>query len=415
MFTYSIEGVLTSPGSTGYAELVEKSYRDRVRPLCMCQNPGIPMYIARFETSFIVKRMPDSGEQHAPTCEAYETPAGLSGRGEVEGSAIQEEEGGTTNVKLAFSLSFNGTAESPTEKMEHSSATAPGTKLTLRGFLHYLWEESGLSHWVPGMTGKRSWPVIRKYLLIAADLKETKRSPLSDLLYIPEFYNPAKASEIDGRKISKLSPIMGPGNAGMKKMVLIGEIDTLPEQARYGYSMRLKHLPGFPFVLSDELFKSFDKLFGLTKSLYTANPQGHLLTIATFTVDGNGVPEIQEIAIMLTNEQWIPVENAYDIKVVDDLIKEQRSFHKELRYNLAADKPIACATVTDVFGPPVALYLDLGNLVSKWASTESLRELMESSNMMSWVFDPRLPQPPFPPKHERGVNAALVSGTALNA
>src|SRR3954462_12875358 len=84
--------------------LVEAHIR-RERPLCLCRQPPIEMYIAKGGDKSFVNRMPNTGADHDPACESYEPPAELSGLGEVRGAAIQENvDDGTTVLKLAFSL-----------------------------------------------------------------------------------------------------------------------------------------------------------------------------------------------------------------------------------------------------------------------------------------------------------------------
>src|SRR3546814_10419832 len=58
---------------------------------------------------------------------------------------------------------------------ESDSVRTDGAKLTLRGTLHYLWEQAGFNRWAPAMSGKRSWGVIRKYILQAAADKTADR------------------------------------------------------------------------------------------------------------------------------------------------------------------------------------------------------------------------------------------------
>ena len=65
-------------------------HASKKRPICHCRNPGIEMYIAKIEDHYIVKRMPETGGLHSPTCDSYEPPAELSGLGEVLGTAIKE-------------------------------------------------------------------------------------------------------------------------------------------------------------------------------------------------------------------------------------------------------------------------------------------------------------------------------------
>ena len=52
-------------------------------PRCLCRpdGNGIEMYEARLMNGYIVKRMPNTGSQHATACPSYELPADLSGLG----------------------------------------------------------------------------------------------------------------------------------------------------------------------------------------------------------------------------------------------------------------------------------------------------------------------------------------------
>jgi hypothetical protein len=411
MARYKIGEIETSPDSPDFLGLVERAYKDRLRPLCLCREPGIPMYIAHFEQGFLIKRMPDSGEEHAANCDSFETPAVLSGRGEVDGSAIQEDDAGLVNLKFAFSLRRNAPSDMAKEPTEHSSATASGTRLTLRAFLHYLWDESKLTHWGPEKK-LPSWFHVRKALISAAQEKETKKAPLAEVLYVPEYFDPTRKAEILHRRTVQVSPIMGKGNSGKKMMVLIGEVENF-QQARYGHALNVKHLRDMPFKLSEDLYKNYDKVFKLTMNLWNTVPTGHMMVAATFMMDASGSPDVQELTLMLTNNSWLPLENNYDVQLTDELIECQRSFNKNLRYNLTLDKPIASAILTDVDGDPVPMYLDLGDLVGKWATPDSIKELIETSKLPAWVWDPLHGVPPAMPPKKTASDASMPISTQV--
>ena len=179
----------------------------KLRPLCTCRSAGVPMYVARSGDHYIIKRMPNSGSQHHLDCDSYEPPGELSGLGEVSGSAIQEDiESGLTALKLDFSLSKAGGRKSPVASgIEPESVRTDGAKLTLRGALHYLWDEAGLSRWSPAMAGKRSWFVVRKHLLQAAENKTTKGAALGSLLFIPETFSVDRKDELLQRRTARLA------------------------------------------------------------------------------------------------------------------------------------------------------------------------------------------------------------------
>ena len=92
MTRYSISGTEYVSNGLNFQAALEAAYKSRVRPICLCAEPGLPMYIAHLETTYVIKRMPDSGDSHGPGCESYEAPPGLSGRGEVDGQAIEHDD-----------------------------------------------------------------------------------------------------------------------------------------------------------------------------------------------------------------------------------------------------------------------------------------------------------------------------------
>jgi hypothetical protein len=352
------------------------------------------MYIAHVGDNYYIKRMPNSGVEHAAGCVSYETPAELSGRGEVDGSAIQQGDDGNVTLKFQFSLSKKGDAVEKAAKSEATSATTSGTKLTLRGALHYLWEEAGLSRWVPDLTVVRDWSWVEQQLMVAAESKETKRTPLVSLLYVPETFVEAQKQQIYQRRMARIEPILGAGNSGKKLMMFVAEVDSI-DPGRFGYLLTCKQLPDLKFNVDPTLHKQFEKLFGRLMGLWNYVQNSHLIAIGTFSVDSHGVPEVNELSVMLTTPDWVPIENNYDLQLVQLLTEKQRSFVKVLRYNLPAEKPILCALLTDVRPGPVGMYLFLDDLIAHGPSRDGLVQIMKDSSLpSSWLWEPKTGVPP---------------------
>ena len=170
---YEVGGQRFETTSRGFAEAIADAHAAHRRPRCMCLVEGVDMYVARLGDGFIVKRMPDTGSHHAPDCPSYEPPAEYSGLGQVLGTAITEDPAtGETTLKLDFSMSrIVGRSTLPVAGRAGDSVKTNGTKLSLRGLLHYLWDQAELTRWQPGFAGKRSWATVRKHLLLAAENK----------------------------------------------------------------------------------------------------------------------------------------------------------------------------------------------------------------------------------------------------
>lgn len=374
-------------------------YGTKVRPFCDCRPGGVEMYIARVTGKFAVKRMPNTGPDHAPNCDSYEPPAELSGLGQLMGNAIDENaDEGLTTLKLGFSLTkVAGKAAPSPGTSEKDSVKTDGNKLTLRGTLHYLWEQAGFNRWTPAMEGKRSWPVIRKYLLLAAENKMTKGSALVDRLYVPEPFSADKKAEIAQRRMARMAKAAAPLKETRQLMIVIGEIAEIGT-ARFGFKIRFKHVPDCDFMMNEDIHKRLQKRFATEIELWSSNGDNgvHLMAIATFGVGHTGVPSLEEIALMVVSPGWVPFENQFELMLLGMLNEKKRRYVKGLRYNLASTSPLAAAVLSDTEPQPTALYV-----VPPGASDtyrEELEALIESSKLPSvkWELDSG-EIPSFPP------------------
>lgn len=365
-------------------DLLASIYAEKIRPLCLCRTPGIEMYVAKVGDKYIIKRMPNSGIQHAPACDSFEPPPELSGLGQVVGSAIQENpDEGTVALKLNFSLSKIAGRAAPTPSgKESDSVKTDGNKLTLRSTLHYLWEEAGFNRWAPAMANKRNWYVIRKYLLRAAEDKTTKGASLAEMLYIPETFRVERKDEITQNRIAKMGRIAAPEKGTRHLMLVIGEVKEIA-QARYGHKAVFKHLPDFHFMLNEDLYKRLQKRFDVELSLWDGIEQSHLMMIATFSVGVTGIAAIEEAALMCVSEHWIPIESTYDYLVLNELIREHRRFLKGMRYNLPSSRPLSYAVLSDT-EPPTALYIVPPGIDDDYM--DALADLVDKSELPSWLW-----------------------------
>ncbi|MFM0562200.1 DUF1173 domain-containing protein [Paraburkholderia sediminicola] len=396
MSEFRFDDVIVAGNAGDLQRYLSDAHGEKIRPLCMCTPVGVPMYVAKIGEHYVIKRMPNTGGIHAPDCASYEPPAELSGLGEVKGEAIQENiEDGITTLRLDFSLSKTGGKAAPASSgAAADTVRTDGAKLTLRGTLHYLWEEAGLNRWYPAMEGKRSWYVVRKFLLQAAAGKVSRGEPLGRSLYVPESFSVAHAAGITQRRIAHMAELATSKKA-RKLMIAIGEVKDIAE-SRYGFKIVAKHLPDFPFMLSEDLHRRLQKRFANELALWDSIEESHLVFIATFGLSPTGVASIETLAVMVVSSNWIPFEHAYDKLMLDALTVHKRRFVKGLRYNLAENKPLACAVLADVLPKPVALYVEPPGVEQE--DEDALSALIVESDMPSWIWRageemPELPAP----------------------
>ncbi|MER9851561.1 DUF1173 domain-containing protein, partial [Mesorhizobium sp. M0106] len=315
------------------------------------------MYIARIGDLHLIKRMPLSGGGHDPSCDSYESPYELSGLGALMGSAIQlDPQSGMAALKLDFSLSKTGSRAASAPAGESSaSVTGDPRRMSLRGLLHYLWQEAELTVWTSRWAGKRHWWNVRWHLLEAAGQMTVRGGPLADILFVPEPFRAENRQAIEHRRNAALGMALPPKSGPRKLLVLVGEVKEIMP-ARSGRKLVVRHLPGFPFVIDDALHRRLQARFERELSLWGADSSSHLIVIATFGLNPAGLAVVEEVALMVVSENWIPFETVSEKRLVDALARLREKSVKGLRYDLQTDQPIANALLQDR-QQPTALFV----------------------------------------------------------
>lgn len=355
---YEIGGQRFEIGSRGFADAVADAHAAHQRPRCLCLAEGVEMYVARLGEGYIVKRMPDTGSHHALDCPSYEPPADFSGLGQVLGSAITEDPAtGETTLKLDFPLArMSGRSIMPPAGGKSDSVSSSGTRLSLRGLLHYFWDQAELTRWHPGFAGKRTWATVRRHVLQAAEHMLARGDALRARLYVPEPFSIAEREVINARRLAQWQHAVAVPGKAQHLMLLIGEVKEIVP-ARYGFKAVVKHMPDQAFAIDEQLYQRLGRRFEPELALWGASDDIHMVMIATFGVGRAGVPAIQELCLMPVTRQWLPVADGFEKQLLDRLVGESRSFVKGLRYNLGRGDRIASAVLTDCEGSAPMLFI----------------------------------------------------------
>lgn len=362
---YSINGQTISPEDPRFQDQLAGCYNGSSRPRCLCVPGGVDMYVAKFK-KYVVKRMPGTGERHHPACASYEPASGASGLGEVLGEAIIERSPELVEVRLDFPLTRRlGRPFASGEPGEKTEVTAARKKLGLRGLLHLLWERAGFNRWYPRMEGKRSWAVIRKYLLEAAQEVQTKGTRLDERIFVPEQFRAQDATAIGRRRTAAMSVLLSPSeDVQFKMMVVIGEMKEFTDTP-IGCKIVLKHMADCPLYLESKTAERFRKVFSYEYETW--------LTAKDLQSDPNGRPQFRFVfagliyakrenlfyvdtaTLMMTSENWVPLDYAYEQPLVEDLRKHQRRFYKPLRYESKSGAIFPNFMLLDAAEVPVSL------------------------------------------------------------
>ncbi len=385
MQRFSLADQIISAEDPGVEGLLAAAYTAKQRPTCLCVNGGIAMYIAHVGDRFIIKRMPNTGHMHAPECDSYDPPPELSGLGEVAGSAIQEDLAtGTTTLRLDFTLAKRGGSRPPVSQgTPPDTLRTDGQKLTLRGTLHYLWDQAELSRWSPGMAGKRSWGVVQRRLVAAAQNKIAKGDPLAEILFVPAPWSQEHKDAIERDRRGQLARLHTRDTTGSRMMVVIGELKEFKE-ARFGSRAVIRHLPEMQLQVPSDLMKRIERHFEKELALWKSEDESHMIIVGTFGLDTAGYAQLEAASLMATDANWIPIEHRWDLELVRRLVGERRRFTKGMRYNLAADRPIASAVLSDPSAGPVALYVIPPSATADEVAKVST--LADESDLHSWTW-----------------------------
>ncbi|TAN00294.1 MAG: DUF1173 domain-containing protein [Rhizobiaceae bacterium] len=357
MRRYKLADQVIEEAAANLQDLLADAYRRRIRPLCLCKEGRLPMYIAQIGEQYIVKRMPLSGGGHDPACPSYEPPDELSGLGVLMGSAIQiDPESGISELKVGFSLMKIGSRAAPSLRTNTTDTiVGDAKKLSLRSLLHYLWHQAELTAWTARWASKRHWWNIRWHLIEAAGQMMVKGGTLSEILFIPEPFRATDKSAIEKRRTAALVPALSPKSGPRKLMILVGEVkDFAP--TRNGHRLVVRHLPDFPLMLEEGFYRRLQARFENELTLWGADKASHLIAIATFGLTPVGLAVVEDMALMVVAENWVPYESTYEKRLVDALARVGERSVKGLRYNLSAEKPTAAA-VLQRESQQIALYV----------------------------------------------------------
>ena len=394
---YLINGRIFAADDPGLQDALARIYDTPARPRCLCVDEGVEMYISKF-SEFVIKRMPETGAEHRPTCPSYELPASESGLGEVLGEAIIERGPDGVELRLDFPLTRRvGRSFAIAERKRPAEVTVARKQLSLRGLLHYLWERAGFNRWYPRMQGKRSYWVLRKFLLQASEEVETKGLRLAERVFIPESFSKDQVAEIAQRREEALSILLSSDpDLHFKMMIAIGELKEL-RATTLGYELVLKHLPDCAFFLEQKAGARTKRAFESELLAWSAG-QVKLIAACLFYAKREHLYQIESLTLMMTSAQWIPLDHAHEKDVVDKLVAEQRAFLKPLRYEAKHAGNFPNFQLLDAGERPVALDILSAFLTDQEHAAKARAIAARNPQGWAWdtaqdVFIPDLPPP----------------------
>jgi hypothetical protein len=372
-------------------------YESSERPRCLCVRSGIEMYVAKHR-QYQLKRMPDTGPGHHPSCPSFEPDTGQSGLGELMGDAVIEHSPESIELRVDFPLSRVPGRIVPSvrkgEPQEPSEVHAPRHRISLRALMNFLIEKSGFNRWYPAMAGKRSQGVIRKYVMEAAEEIRIKGVRLSERLYIPEPFQENRKEEIAERRRERLSILHSPEDGERFKMALVLAEFKAAEASYAGHKIWVKHMPDCPLLVDDKTWERTVRAFGSYFEARDADTKTKLrpLMCALIYAKREHSYQVDTLSFMLTTEQWIPVEGTHEVNLLHALTAQQRRFMKPLRYDAKSAAHFPNVLLLDTGDRPTPLHVVGGDARSRAAKEKALKAA--DSHSWIWYIDKPMPELP---------------------
>jgi hypothetical protein len=402
---YLVEGVRMQCGDPAWQQALQRAHASDARPLCLCQRGGVAMYVARYQ-EFVIKRLPDTGHLHHPTCPSYEPPPGQSGLGEVLGEAVIERAPDRVEVRLEFPLTRRIGRPVPAGEpcAIRTEIAARRRGLGLRGLAHLLLQRAGFNRWYPRMQGKRTWYVVRKHLLAAAHEIETKGVRLADVLLIPEPFVLDDAAAIASRRARTMAVLLSPGeDVQFKLMLVMAELKEF-SATDIDYRIVLLHMPDCPLYMERKAGDRFKKVF---ECEYEAWVHARSADAAALTDRGRlrflfcgliyakreGVYFIDTATLVTLSSTWIPLDHPYERMLIDELVRQERRFLKPLRFESRRGAAFPNAVLLDTSDAPTPLDIETPFMSDRDRATK--QHALSKRVATSWVW--RMQAEPEPP------------------
>ncbi len=372
---------------------------ERVR--CLCVAAGLEMYLARHH-HLVLKRMPGTGSQHHPSCPSFEPELQQSGLGELVGEAVLESEAGQVELRVDFAwarLIGHGAVRAAPQKAPQEEVAH--RRMSLRALMHYLFERAGFNRWSPAMQGKRNQGVLNRYLMQAAAGVTIKDVALSGRLYVPEPFCEADKLQAGRRRREKLA-LLQPSGGQSPLAIVIGEF-KVSEVTSFGHRVWIKHMPDAPLLVAARPWIKIQRKYAPLFEARDADT-GHrirLMMAALIRARREHTYEIDAAALMMTTQQWIPVEGVYELALVHALIDQQRRFIKPLRYDATSASVFPTALLVDAGAAPVPLYAVSGFATPKERS--AMAAALKTGDATVWRWHAGQPMPAFVPAQVPGV------------
>lgn len=344
-------------------------------PVCTCTSPGVPMSIASAYGRYIIRRMPNSGHLHRAHCESFSGVPAFAKDIYSQLALSQTKQDAPAKIKLSVPLHTIVAAPPYDPESEHVGAQ-PGAHgkhpmMTLRGYMHFLWETAGLNVYHPESDHRRSYTKICQRIEDTAEeqLVFGGRQRMSDRVFIPRaapfeaYQDNDKARQLlqahQAQQIALFEDKLEKAKLLCKSneepiILMLGEIYQIHRRVGKDSSVQGIAAPAFVQLRSSGTHHEIRDYQGILELLAKKSPgmvadmltpgpniwkdqDAHLwlllgVQLKTHTGTGKKYLRLVYAGAMPCTDKHIPVESSFEMRVARLLQHEKRRFEKPLRY-----------------------------------------------------------------------------------
>lgn len=334
--------------SAEFQKALKRSHTARQRPTCGCLWNGSPLEIVLRHLQsgrYIVACKADDGLKHEKDCAFHRSDPNESGQAAYVSGVIEEKDG-ITKIRLENSLKLRKgqarvTPKLPLQRDDRADAKQQRA-MTPLGLLHLLWREARFNYWKPGFLGKRTQFVLSKHLEEVAQSIECGGIPLSEQFAMiqPKAWNKGRLFQERAKEVEK--------DRYFVIAAVIDEFSYNEQRGRWDIKL-VGGLPAYGLFLScntptyDRMMRSFQYPAQLleTPKVDRAGEVVGLFVLKVRTSEKSGRTNVNadvfSAGLMVTTDQFIPVESGLERQVAETLVQEQRVFEKPLRFDASED------------------------------------------------------------------------------
>lgn len=319
--------------------LLEECYVASERVKCLCQqdkpNDKAPLLYIRFTDKYILARMPGTRHEHQSNCQFSHEYQQYDTHFEEVQMTYKETEDGKFIINPEFQLSRTIQGNVEDQRSEEENHIKKHNTINLTNFLHILWEKSANNRHFPDTS--RDWSKTAWFLNKVIQNGQIGNMSMSEVVFIPVW----RKNEEHKRKFWKWAEKLSSAGKSGKLGILIGSVKSLQNEQEDNNKIEitLEDLP-ITIILSDSCKKQFIKQRQQLKLLSQLSPQSAVKSVGVFIVsngyrqNANGIKVKCLIAskavIMITTNDYIPVNNKYELMMSDALTKAKRAYIKPL-------------------------------------------------------------------------------------